>query len=232
MLTAFVPPAEILKRTMSNIPFLPASRWFSGEGAYSKPWRLNTIGDPLMLCGPKNSVPRELTSAIRSPDYLDAHVVAKDAMQYAVDHPSDEQFSTAIDSVTIIGKDELAVGLWGIAQSQSATGSASARSILPVLFRQQDEDSFLRVFKLLRSPTRMEKDMLWHLAGTSNNTSIQLLIDNLRTPYPLDDLVIIAKRIASTRGSAAVLSIIDEKLRKAKGRNKRGLERMRKEYGG
>jgi len=232
MLTAFVPPAEILKRTMSNIPFLPASRWFRSEGAYSNAWRLNTIGDPLMLCGPKNSVPRVLKSAELSVGYIDAHVTAQEAMQYAVDHPNDEQFSKAIHSVTLLGKDELAVGLWGIARSQSSAGNASASAILPALFRLQDEDSFLSAFKLLRSPSRIEKDMLWHLAGTSSNTSIQLLIDHIRNPYPLDDLVIIASRIASTRGSAAVLSIIDEKLRSAKGRNKRGLERMRKEYGG
>jgi hypothetical protein len=232
MLTAFVPPAEILRRTMSNIPFLPASRWFRGEGAYSKAWRLNTIGDPLMLCGPKNSVQRVLKSAEMSADYIDAHVIAKEAMQYAVDHPNDEQFSKAIHAVTLLGKDKLAVGLWGLAQSQSSAGDASASAILPALFRFQDEDLFLRAFKLLRSPSRIEVDMLWHLAGTSNNTSIQLLIDHIRTPYPLDDLVIIAPRIASTRGASAVLSIIDEKLRKAKGRNKRGLERMRKEYGG
>lgn len=232
MLNAFVPPAEILRRTMSNIPFLPASRWFNDEGAYSNAWRLNTIGDPLMLCGPKNAVPRVLKSAEMSADYIDASVIAKDAMQYAVDHPNDENYSAAIDSVALLGKDTLAVGLWELAQNQSSVGEASASAILPALFRLQDEDLFLRAFKLLRSPSRIEKDMLWHLAGTSSDTPLQLLIDHLRIPYPLDDLAIIADRIASTRGSAAVLSIIDEKLLKAKGRNKRGLERMRKVYGG
>lgn len=232
MLTAFVPPAEILRRTMSNIPFLPASRWFKDEGTYSNAWRLNTIGDPLMLCGPKNSVPRVLKSAEMSSDYIDASVIAKNAMQYAVDHPNDENYSAAIDSVALLGKDTLAVGLWGLAQNQSSVGEASASAILPALFRLQDEDLFLRAFKLLRSPSRIEKDMLWHLVGTSSNTPLQLLIDHLRIPYPLDDLAVIADRIASTRGPSAILSIIDEQLLNAKGRNKRGLERMRKVYGG
>ena len=86
--------------------------------------------------------------------------------------------------------------------------------------------------KLLRSPSRIDRDMLWHLVGTSNSTSLQLLIDNIRNPYSLDDLTVIADRIASTRGPAAVLAIIEEKLLGARGRTKRGLERMRKEYGG
>jgi hypothetical protein len=232
MLTAFVPPLEILKRTMSNIPFLPASRWFSGEGIYARAWRLNTIGDPLMLCGAKGSVTRILKPAEASADYIDAHVIAKEAMQYAVDHPSDIHFSKAIDSVTSLGMDSLAIGMWGIAVDQSSTGDKSARSILPALFREQDEALFINAYKLLPAPSRIEKDMLWHLVGTSKNTSLSLLIDNIRNPYSFDDLAIIAERVASTRGTAAVLSIIDEKLKRAKGRIKKELERMRKEFGG
>jgi hypothetical protein len=232
MLTAFVPPAEILRRTMSNIPFIPASRWFSDEGMYAKAWRLNTIGDPLMLCGAKGSVTRILKPSEYSQGYIDANVVAKEAMQYAVDHPNDEYFSKAIDSVTLIGMDKLAIGMWNIAIDQSSQGDASASSVLPAMFRQQDETAFITAFKLLRTPSRMEKDMLWHLVGTSDSTSLQLLIDNIRNPYSFDDLAVIADRIASTRGSAAVLSIIDEKLRKAKGRIKKELDHMRKEFGG
>ena len=204
---------------MSNIPFLPASRWFDGEGVYARPWRLNTIGDPLMLGGPSGTVHRVMNSAVQSPDYLDASVVAKEAMQFAVKEPTDANFSIAINAVLLLA-------------NQSSIGSQSARAALPALFRQQEVESFLRAFKLIRSPSRIEKDMLWHLVGTSRNTSLQLLIDNLRSPYSLDDLAVIADRIKATRGANAVLSIIEEKLRGARGRTKRGLERMRKEYGG
>lgn len=231
-LVAFVPPVELLRRTMSNIPFLPASRWFDGEGAYAKPWRLNTIGDPLMLSGPNGSVKRVVNPASTSPDYIDASVVAKEAMQMAVEESTDANFSDAITAVIRLGKDKLASGLWSIALNQSSVGSQSARAVLPALFRRQEDDSFLKAFKLIRSPSRIEKDMLWHLAGTSQNTPLQLLIDNIRSPYSFDDLALIADRIAKTRGSNAVLSIVEEKLLGAKGRTKRELERMRKEYGG
>jgi hypothetical protein len=231
-LKAFVPPVEILRRTMSKMPLLPASRWFDGEGVYSKVWRLNTIGDPLMLCGPKDAVQRQLVAAKSSPDYHDQTIVARGAMQNAVETPSDENFSDAINAVILLGKDDLASGLWRVAFGQSSTGPESAAVALPALFRQQEVDSFLMAFKLLRSPSRIERDMLWHLVGTSNSTSLQLLIDNIRNPYSLDDLTVIADRIASTRGPAAVLAIIEEKLLGARRRTKRGLERMRKEYGG
>ncbi|MEE2912502.1 MAG: hypothetical protein VX436_01715 [Planctomycetota bacterium] len=232
MLTAFVPPAEILKRTMSNIPFLPASRWFKGESMFANAWRVNTIGDPLMLCGPNRPRERMTNYSEAFSNYEEVSVLAKEAMQNAADRPSDKQFSAAINVLVLLGKDDLAIELWKASRIQSHGGEEAARAALPALFRQQNIDAFLIAFKLLRSPSRIERDLLWHLAGTSNTTPLQLLIDNLRTPYTLDDLEIIVDKISSSRGSAAVLSIIDEKLREARGRNKRGLERMRKEYGG
>ena len=84
----------------------------------------------------------------------------------------------------------------------------------------------------MNQPTRLEQDMLWQLVGTRRDAPLQLLVDNVRKPYEFDDLMIIVDRIATTRGSAAVKAIIDDKLSKAVGRNKRNLQRLRKEYGG
>jgi hypothetical protein len=72
--------------------------------------------------------------------------------------------------------------------------------------------------------------MLWQLAGTSSATSLQLLIDNLRSPYQVDDLKAVVDRIAKQRGNLAVCTIIDEVLKKSRGRNERELRRMRKNY--
>jgi hypothetical protein len=126
----------------------------------------------------------------------------------------------------------MAGDLWSSATSKGSAGSATAHAVLPSLFRLQNKDAFLWAFSLLDTPTRFEQDMLWQLVGTNDDTPLQLLIDNLRKPYELDDLMVIKNRITTTRGASALTSIINDKLKTAKGRNQRGLQRLRKEYGG
>jgi len=232
MLTAFVPPTEMLRKTMSLIPFLVAARWADKENMFAKAWRVNTIGDPLMLCPPKGAVQRKLLPPSNQPDYQSVSSLAQSAMRHAIEAPSDESFSTAINTVNLLGLDSMSGELWLAATKSNATGPLTARATLSALFRLQNIDAFLWAFSLLDSPSHLEKDMLWQLVGTKQDTPLQLLIDNLRNPYSYDDLLVIAGRIKSTRGSGAVKDIIDEKLNKAVGRNKRGLQKMRKEYGG
>ena len=132
----------------------------------------------------------------------------------------------------LIGQDEMCVELWTVGTNGGNIGSISAHVALPALFRLRNSDAFLWAFSLIQKPTSLERDMLWQLVGTNNDAPLQVLIDNLRKPYEFDDLIVIVSRIASTRGSSAVTDIIDAQLQTAKGRNKRGLQRLKKEYGG
>lgn len=232
MLTAFVPPTEMLRKTMSLIPFLVAARWTEGENMYAKAWRVNTIGDPLMLCPPKNAVLRKMLPAEKQTDYQSVSSLARDAMRAAIESPSDETFSIAINTVKLLGRDAMCGELWIAATKSDSTGPSTARAALPSLFRLQNIDAFLWAFTILDQPTRIEKDMLWQLVGTRRDAPLQLLIDNVRKPYEYDDLIVIVDRIAATRGSTAVIAIIDDNLSKAVDRNKRSLLRLRKEYGG
>jgi len=232
MLTAFVPPTEMLRKTMSLIPFLVAARWADRENMFSKAWRVNTIGDPLMLCPPKGVVQRKLLPPLQQPDYQSVSSLAQNVMRLAIESPRDESFSVAINTVNLLGLDSMSSELWFAATKSSATGPLTAKAALPALFRLQNDDAFLWAFSLVDSPSRLERDMLWQLVGTKQDTPLQLLVDNVRNPYSYDDLIVIADRIAATRGSSAVKNIIDEKLNKATGRNKRSLQKMRKEYGG
>jgi hypothetical protein len=230
MLSGFVPQTEVMRRTMSLVPFLPASRWSVGETAYAKPWRINTIGDPLMLCPPKAAMVRQSKPAKNEP-YRNIAQVAQSRMKSAAQEPSDEGFAKAIEAVVLLGKDGLACQLWSHAMERSVAKGATARAALGSLFRQEKTDAFLWAFRLLASPTDLEKDMLWHLAGTSPSTSIQLLIENVRSPYQADDIRVIADRIVLRKGSLAVRDLIDKALQNASGRNERELKRMRKNYG-
>ncbi len=229
-LRGFVPQVEIVRRTMSLIPFLPASRWSTGENIYAKPWRINTIGDPLMLCPPKEALVRTIKKPREDTAYKDLATIAQTNMGLASKSPADKTFANAIDSVVLLGKDEMACELWGVAMQKSSVGPNTARAGLGSLFRQERVDDYLWAYKLISSPTRLEKDMLWQLCGNSANTSLQLLIDNVRTPYQADDLKLIADRIVSQRGTPTLLAIIDKVLQNARGRNERELKRMRKQY--
>jgi hypothetical protein len=130
----------------------------------------------------------------------------------------------------LVGKDLLACEVWGAAVAKSSEGPLSASASVGPLFRQEKLEGFLSAFCLIKNPTRLDKDMLWQLAGTSSATSLQLLIDNLRSPYQVDDLKAVVDRIAKQRGNLAVCTIIDEVLKKSRGRNERELRRMRKNY--
>jgi hypothetical protein len=54
-LPAFVPPLQVLERMVNAVPFVVAARQW--DGPFSMPWRINTIGDPLMLCAAPKGVP-------------------------------------------------------------------------------------------------------------------------------------------------------------------------------
>jgi hypothetical protein len=230
MLQAFVPQIEVMRRTMSLVPFLPASRWSTGEHVYSKPWRINTIGDPLMLCPPKPTSMRRIVSPKQNSLYKDQAQVAKSNMKVTSEKPSDESFAKAIDSVVLLGKDDLACGLWKVACQEGSAGPMSASAVLGPMFRKNQTDDFLFAFNFISSPSRLEQDMLWHLAGLLSNTPLTVLVDNLRNPYQADDLKVIADRIARQKGNRAVVDIIDRVLQAARGRNERELKRMRKQY--
>ena len=126
----------------------------------------------------------------------------------------------------------MAYELWVAATSKGMASQATAHAVLPALFRQKECDAFLWGFSMIGKPTPIEQDMLWQLTGSNANTPLQVLIDNVRKPYELDDLMVIQQRIVSSRGASELKNIIDEKLKTANGRNKRGLKRMLKEYGG
>ena len=113
----------------------------------------------------------------------------------------------------------------------STTGACLVAIFFSHAFRQGALSDFIDAFTMLKTPKRLEKDMIWQLGSKSNETPLSLLMDNFRGPYKADDLMVIADRIVSQRGAAALLRCIDNLLIKAKGRTERELKRMRKKYG-
>lgn len=231
MLQAFVPQIEITRRAMSFVPFLIAARWSTGQGVNSKPWRINTIGDPLMLCVQPKAMIRVNKPALNEARFQDLATIAQVNMEMAAEHKSDNLCAQAICSVVLLGKDSLAVSLWRMAMQDGIAGEACAKHALPALFREGHIEDFLWAFKLLESPNRLQKDMLWQFASSFSSASIDLLIKNIRSPYHADDLRVIVDRVVATKGAATLRTLIDGFLAKARGRNERELQRMRKKYG-
>ena len=232
MLNAFVPPTEMMRRLMSGFPFLVAARWHDGQNIFAKPWRVNTIGDPLMLCPPKNFILRQKLEPAPSEVYTDVMLEVKQAMERANKEPSDVHFAQAMQLTTLIGADEITYGLWSAALERNVVGAQTAKRALPSLFRLEHADAFIWAYRIVLNPNRLERDMLWHLCSLKTVTPIDILMKNVRTPFACDDIALIAPRILKTHGSQGVLQLITKALKKANGRNKRELERMRKTYGG
>tara|TARA_B100000959_G_scaffold285852_1_gene362060 strand:+ start:1246 stop:3117 length:1872 start_codon:yes stop_codon:yes gene_type:complete len=230
MLSAFVPPSEMLKRTMSLVPFLVSARWNVGENPYARSWRVNTIGDPLMLCPPKGVVVRVVLPAVLDSDYVDVETTAKQETQQTKKNPCDQTYAAAIQTAILLGQDSTAQELWKESAKQGSLGPETARSIMPALFRLQDNDGFLRAFALVKKPKNIERDMLWQLVSSRVDAPLQVLVDNLREPYPFDDLLVIRNRVERNLGNNVMIRIIQDKLKKANGRNKRELQRLLKEY--
>jgi hypothetical protein len=231
MLQAFVPPMEMMRRTMNLVPFLIASRWFSGQGEQSKPWRINTIGDPLMMCGAGPVTNRKRVDAIERTGCIDVVAEAKLFLQQAKENPSDASFAKAIKVASLLGKDNIVIQLWHAANEGGVAKKLTARNALPSLFREKAADAFLWAYRVLETPNRHEQDMLWQLATLFSDSATSLLINNIRGIYACDDIRVIAPIIAKNRGKRGVLPIINTHLSKARGRNERELKRMLKEYG-
>ncbi len=231
MLQAFVPPMETMRRTMSHVPFLIASRWFEGQGEQSKPWRINTIGDPLMVCGPSPVTNRKRVDASERTGCTDVVAEARLFLQQASENPSDSSFAKAIETVSLLGRDRVVIQLWHAANEQGVAKKRTAKSALPSLFRAKAVDAFLWAYRLLETPHRNERDMLWQLATLFPNSASPLLVDNIRSVYACDDIRLIAPTVMKNRGKHAVLSIINTHLPKARGRNERELKRLLKQYG-
>jgi hypothetical protein len=218
---------------MANfVPFLIASRWFADQGAYSKPWRINTIGDPLMICGPSQATNRKKFAALERTDCTSVADEAKLYLIQTAQTPTDASFAKAVETVSLMGNDALVLQLWVAAIERKVAGNLTAKASLPSLFRKRVVDDFLTAFQVLRKPNRFDIDMLWHLSLVLPDSATSLLIDNIRGVYACDDIRAISKKIVKTRGNTGVLTIIDKYLTKARGRNERELKRMRKQYGG
>lgn len=236
-LGAFVQPELVVNRCVSFVPFLVAARWWNNEGALWKPWRVVTIGDPLMLCAPPEKInPKRV---LQSADYgVDLAQRVKDVMRDAQTDDSGKSFGEAIRMLDLLGKDDIAIQLW-LAADQEGKGMPASRAALGPLFRARNVEQFMKAWEQLPARDDEAKDMLWHLymprlspqaPGLDEDILMQMQ-SAIRQPMPWVDIERLGPHLAAKFGRGHVLSIIEREMDKLKTPGERAeMAKLLKQY--
>jgi hypothetical protein len=151
-LFAFLPPAAQLERLVNLTPFLVAARQF--DGPFAMPWRVDTLGDPLMICGvPRGwNPPERLKPTPMVPGQEDA--VAKCAsLLRAADTDADGQASlAAMRELARLARDEVAVKFWQNCKDRSWSARVAPLALDP-LFARREQQEFLVAYGRTAAPS-------------------------------------------------------------------------------
>ena len=211
-LGAFMPPAELAARWMSAVPFLISARRLDET---ARPWKINTFGDPLMLCPPPQGRQRIPPTAEGGLD-LAAH--AKTLMQQSASDESGETIEEAIRTLTLLGEDGIAIRMWQLARQRGVQSSAAGIAVDPI-FRARRADDFLDAWRALPHRNDHTTDMLWHLMtprlGSATDQDLLLLQAAVRPSQCHADLGRLAPHLSGAFGSDHTRSVIAGELEKA-----------------
>ena len=242
-LNGFVEPSLMARRISGGVPWIIASRyWGESKSAMARVWRINTIGDPLMIAPPPKQTGRRRrppTKEALPPGTIDVRAAAVAGMKSLETVTSDETFASTIHDVVLIGKDEIAAQLWAAAMQQQAAGPASARAAFGSLFRLAKHEAMLEAWKRLAPASALEGDMLWGAlapqisAGGLSDAEIEALRQSIGPGSLVHRIKALAPLIASRWGSgAAVAAINAARAHATNSRQQRELDAISKEFSG
>jgi len=191
----------MLRQLSLFVPFIVAARQFEGE--FSKPWRLVTIGDPLMLV--EQPTKRMLNML---DDTLDVDAVDLDVRTDLVKRLRAEEAVTpdTLRDLHLLGQDDLAMGLWN--SMEDDVTPELARAILPVFFQKGDHKDFRAAFRRAGEPAGEAREMLWTLHGgrcesLRSVNDVALFERNLRATMMAQDLESLMPSIVRARGKGS-----------------------------
>jgi hypothetical protein len=224
-LGAFVPPLPLAARCIMNVPFLIAARhWERGPGhPFGGPWKVNTIGDPLMLFAPMSHAARE---RVQRPAEYGTNLVERVRMlmrDAADESASSPTFAEAIAMLNLLGRDDLAVQVWRLAEQRGAVDGFVARAALGPLFRTRDVAAFMRAWEHATAPSEREMDMLWHLSmprvrsGRVDEGLLLALMGAVRPALPHIDVERLAPLADATLGPGHGRRLIERELERGHG---------------
>jgi hypothetical protein len=151
------------------VPLLVAARYWPDDQR-AKPWRIVTIGDPLMLVPPKQVVAPPRVKQPAPPEYGDNLLErSKILMKAAAETNDAAQFAEAIRTLELIDRDRIALQMWSLAQQQNLASGRAASAALSALFRARDAAAFVTAWNAGGPHSPLHYDMLWHLLGAKLN---------------------------------------------------------------
>lgn len=233
-LAAFVTPGEIVMRLTRYGPFLVSARQYDPH-PFSKPWKVNTLGDPLMLLP---TVEAQHKERIEPTPGEGANLIeeARTLMRACAGVDADgETFATAIATLDLLGRDEIAFQLWRAAEKGGFAAEA-ARPALGPLFRQGERAAFLRAWRAAPAHDERDRDLLWHIMGAElrlleDEQTLQLLESAIRPPNVDVDLRRLAPPLAGVFGNAHVHDLVQRHLEVAEdNRVRTELNKLLEEY--
>ncbi|MCH8821952.1 MAG: hypothetical protein IH984_00435 [Planctomycetes bacterium] len=233
-LGGFIPPKTLTARCMSYVPFLIASRVWTGQGQFSNPWKINTFGDPLMLWIPPRQPP--IARLVEQADYgVDVFAHVRTLLTESKTDNTGETIARAIATLDLLGQDRLALEMWKLAKQRSLQEKVSLAAINS-LFRAKLKHDFLEAFSELPYRTEKHIDMLWHLIGSRINPSTTddtlLMLQSSIRPYQAHiDTQRLAPHLIAAFGQGHLRRLIQRQIDKAAlPRIKKQLRKLLKKY--
>jgi hypothetical protein len=225
-LAAFVQPQFVAARLMMLMPFLPASRRQAEEGL-AQPWRVVTIGDPLMLvpppAAPQPVQPPRVGGQQEGPQDADYGVnlleVVKALMRRADAEASVDAFVQSMRILDMLGKDDAIIQMWRLSQQKGLASGRVASAALPALFRKRDHEGFLQAWMEGGPRTPLHLDMLWHLmqarlGGPADRDMLAQLQAAVRPDAPAFDVERLAPHVISAFGQGHLRQFISREIEK------------------
>ncbi len=204
-LSAFVPPELLVDRLRSAIPFLIAARVWEFA-----PWRVATIGDPLMVM--LKEAPR-ITPETRP---IEGESL-REALRRATDSATASgNWTEVVRVVNLLGLDDLIVSIYNQRLRDVAPAGDIALA-LGAIFRKSDAQTFLHAIEQIpvSQLTPVQRDMLWlkclpSLRAINSPAQLALLRLNIRTPLGYVDACRLAP-IMKTQGQSSLIDpMLDE----------------------
>lgn len=169
LLNAFVPPEVIAERLNGLVPFLIAARLWDGEGVFAQPWRINTFGDPLMLCPPPQFSMNRIQLAA---EYgVDLEDLVREMMERLKLEPTSDLYAQTAGSLLLLGRDDLVAQIWLLAEQQGKAELA-AETLLDVSFRERNSEQFHQAWERAIGKNERHRDMFWHLLDSKLNADV------------------------------------------------------------
>ena len=176
----------------------------------AKPWRIVTIGDPLMLIEPPSrKVRKRVTAAIENAEgSVDVRSGTLLAVRTAMETEDRTVDAETLENLHLLGQDELARTLWSQMQENDVEEDLTAeraRAMLPIFFADRNATDYLSTYRLAGEPEGEPREMLWslwtpRLARLRSSADLALFERALRTSQMADDLQIILPGLVRNTG--------------------------------